>query len=254
MRYERHIDLAVVGPLHAESRQFARRLDRARDYVAEALSACHKPYVSVSGGKDSVAMLGVVAEVCRKYRREITAWAHVSDASFPGTIETIRSACEIAGVPLVLDESPVSAWSVIGTQSQKRFGKEGFFFSAIRNWLKESGCDLAFVGVRAAESKRRRKAAKAHGHLFDTKVPAPHKQCHPLQWWSVEDVAAAIHYYGMPIHPIYQMRPVGTMPIRLGYMTSMDLNEMGSAIFLRTNYPKHFALLATLKPEIRRYV
>lgn len=254
MRYERHIDLTAIGPLHARTRVFERRLEQGRRFVREALSASSKPYVSVSGGKDSVAMLGLVAEVCREVGRKITAWAHVSDASFPGTVETITEACRVAGVELVLDESPVSAWDVIGQQSKQRFGKQGYFFTAIKHWLKSSGSDLAFVGVRAAESKRRMKAARAHGHLFDTRVPAPHKQCHPLQWWSVEDVAAAIHAYGMPIHPIYTKRPVGSMPIRLGYMTSLDLNEMGSAVFLRTNYPRHFALLATLRPEIRRYV
>lgn len=254
MRYERHIDLSAVGQLHAKTRGFDARLRQAKRFVHEALSVSKRPYVSVSGGKDSVAMLGIVADVCRATGREVVAWAHVSDASFPGTVETITEACRIAGIPLVLDESPVSAWDVVGQQSQQRFGKQGYFFSAIKSWLKEFGGDLAFVGVRAAESKRRMKAAKAHGHLFDTRVPAPHKQCHPLQWWSIEDVAAAIHHYGMPIHPIYMKRPVGSMPIRLGYMTSMDLNEMGSAVFLRTNYPRHFALLASIKPEIRRYV
>lgn len=254
MQYERHIDLAAIGPLHATTREFASRLKRAARFVEEALSQCSSPYMSISGGKDSIAMLGLVATVARAQGRDIEAWAHVSDASFPGTVETITQACATMGVRLMLDESPVSAWDVVGTQSDKRFGKEGYFFTAIRNWLESSKHDLAFVGVRAAESKRRRKAAKAHGHIFETSVPSTHKQCHPLQWWGIEDVAAAIHIYGLPIHPIYRKKPCGTMPIRLGYMTSLDLTEMGSAIFLRTNYPEHFARLAEIKPEIRRYV
>lgn len=254
MRYERHIDLAAIGPLHAATPEFARRLKQAARFVHEGLALSDSPYVSVSGGKDSIAMLGVAATSARKQGRELVAWAHVSDASFPGTVETITEACRIMDVRLVMDESPVSAWDVVGTQSATKFGKQGYFFGAIERWLAASACDLAFVGVRAAESGRRNKAARAHGHLFRTTVPAPHRQCHPLQWWSIEDVAAAIHLYGLPIHPIYRKRPVADMPIRLGYITSLDLVEMGSATFLRSNYPAHFARLAEIRPEIRRYV
>lgn len=254
MQYEQHIDLAAIGPLHARTKQFASRLASAKEIVERALSRYESPYMSISGGKDSIAMLGVVATVAKSLGQNVRAWAHVSDASFPGTVETITEACRIADVRLVINESPVSAWDVVGAQSDKRFGKEGYFFTAIRQWLDWSKHDLAFVGVRAAESKRRYKAAKAHGYIFDTTVPAPHTQCHPLQWWSIEDVAAAIHVYGLPIHPIYKKNPCSTMPIRLGYMTSLDLTEMGSAVFLRKNYPEHFARLAQIKPEIRRYV
>jgi 3'-phosphoadenosine 5'-phosphosulfate sulfotransferase (PAPS reductase)/FAD synthetase len=210
------------------------------------------PYVSVSGGKDSVAVLAVVAEGALLCDRKVIAWAHVSDASFPGTEDTIREACRTAGVDLHIDRSPVSAYEVYGHAGDKKFGKEGFFFAAIRSWV-ESGHALCFTGVRAAESKRRYEAACAHGTAFDTRVPAPHRKCEPLAWWTIEDVAAAIHHFGMPLHPIYRKRCLTPVPIRLGYITAADW-AADMAPFLRVNYPEQFARLAQVAPEVRNHV
>jgi 3'-phosphoadenosine 5'-phosphosulfate sulfotransferase (PAPS reductase)/FAD synthetase len=253
MQYESPIDLAVVGPLRAAAPAWRSRLERTRRTVRAVLADSARPYVSISGGKDSIAMLGVVAEVARELRREIVAWAHVSDASFPGTRETCVEACARVGVPLHLDESPVSAFEVVGQQSRQRFGKEGFFFGAIAAWVAR-GYDVAFVGVRAAESRRRRTAARVHGEVFETSVPVRHRRCHPLLWWSIEDVAAALWHYRLPIHPIYGKAALDRVPIRLGYVTALDLLASGTAVFLRRHYPREFARLAAAYPEVRTYV
>jgi 3'-phosphoadenosine 5'-phosphosulfate sulfotransferase (PAPS reductase)/FAD synthetase len=252
MRYEQHIDLRTIGRVVAAMPEFHRKRKVAVALAMRELLAATKPYVSVSGGKDSVAVLGVAAEAARLCNRTVVAWAHVSDASFPGTEETIEKACRVAGVELHVDRSPVSAFAVYGHGGADKFGKEGYFFDAIRIWI-ERGYDLAFTGVRAAESRRRTQAAKAHGTAYNTSVPAQHRKCEPLAWWSIEDVAAAIRHYGMPIHPIYEKRCLSGVPIRLGYVTAADW-AADQAQFLRTNYPQQFARLAAVAPEVRNHV
>ncbi len=253
MRYERNINLREIGPIRASFPAFNRKLAAAVDFSAQQLVLSKRPYVSVSGGKDSVALLGVVAEAARRCQREIIVWSHVSDASFPGTEETIANACEVAGVAVHFDRSPVSAFDVFGHGGDEKYGKEGYFFGAIKNWVESGQYDLVFTGVRAAESRRRMIAARGHGMAYSTNVPTPHKKCEPLAWWSIDDVAAAIYHYGMPIHPIYEKRRMTDVPIRLGYVTAADWMA-DQATFLRMNYPEQFRKLAAVAPEVRNHV
>lgn len=250
MKREPNINLRLEGKLHQHTGQFRRYLEQAKRFTAQAFERFATPYLSLSGGKDSVAMLGVVNDVACKMGKSFEIWAHVSDASFPGTVETIRACAEKTGRSLILDESPVSAFDVIGQQSAQRFGKQGYFFDAIAEQCQTH--DLAFVGVRAAESKRRMSACKAHGHLFETTVPAHHWKCQPICWWTIQDVAAALSYYDLPIHPIYEKFPTDTGAIRLGYATALDLVEKGTVIFLRKNYPGLYQKLTQARPELRR--
>jgi hypothetical protein len=75
--------------------------------------------------------------------------------------------------------------------------------------------------------------------------------CYPIKWFTIEDVAAAIYEYDMPIHPIYNMMPIGVMPIRLGYATSLDLMNRGTIQFLRANYPILYRRLIESYPDAR---
>ena len=252
MRYEKHIDLKMSGPVWVSTSQFQKKMAQARDYVRDAFNSCENPYLSISGGKDSIAMLGIVDEVAREMKRDFLCWIHLSDASFPGTLETSLEACRKLERVLVADYSPVSAFDVIGKQSKARFGKKGYFFDAVERMAKNH--DLSFVGVRAAESKRRRDACNAHGHIFKTTVAGEIQICHPIKWFGIRDVAAAIYHYKLPLHPIYEKVALGSLPVRLGYATGLDLVEKGTVVFLKKNYPELFSKLASACPEVRSYL
>lgn len=251
MRREQQFDLRLSGQIYQSSSQFRRKMEQSKQFVREVFERFNTPYLALSGGKDSVAMLGVVNDVANEIGKPFEIWSHISDASFPGTIETIRACAEKTCRPLILDESPVSAFDVIGQQSSQRFGKQGYFFDAIAKQCATH--DVVFVGVRAAESKRRKKASLAHGHLFETHVPLHHWKSHPICWWDVQDVAAAAAYYDLPIHPIYEKFPTDIGAIRLGYATALDLVEKGTLIFLRKNYPTLFHKLTQARPDLRRF-
>ena len=148
----------------------------------------------------------------------------------------------------------------IGEKKKQSFGKSGVFFDSVREYAKDKDC--AFVGVRAFESKRRMSAAKIHGQRFYSKSMGDIEVCHPLLWFRLEDVAAVLVEYNAPIHPIYRKSAVDSYRnsfredsfIRLGYITSKDLLNKGTAVFLRVNYPNKFNELAEVYPEIRLWV
>jgi len=245
---EHHIDLELVGPIAAKTNIYQER----KTCVMEIIEACLRDvdtfYVALSGGKDSVALLGLVADVAGKMGKDVLAWAHLSDASFPGTVETCRAACAVVGCELMEDWSPVSAWDVIGQQSSQRFGKTGFFFDAVRRMNRKY--DLVFTGVRAAESLRRLRAARARGPVFPS-GQGKAIRCDAIQRFTIEDVAAAIFEYRMPVHPIYRKMAVGERPIRLGYATSLDLIDDGTVVFMRRNYPHLYRRLVAALPHTR---
>lgn len=248
------MDLLKLGRLAVRSASFQKKEQKAREAIKIAFERCNNPYLSISGGKDSVAMAGIVNDVARQLNRDFVMWAHLSDASFPGTEEVIKTTADRIGREVIIDWSPVSAFDVIGQGSIVRFGKKGYFFSAIEEFVLGEKKDLAFIGVRADESKRRKKAVIVNGMNFKTTVPAPCMVCYPLAWYTLNDVAATIVKYDLPLHPIYNKIAVDNRDIRLGYVTARDLFNKGTAVFLKLNYPSLYNKLVKAFPEVKNYV
>lgn len=199
-------------------------------------------------------MLAVVAEAAKEMQRSFDCWIHVSDASFPGTIETAKEAVELVDSNLLISESPVSAFDADFSKKIKQFGKEGVFFSEIKKNMEENGFDLCFIGNRMFESKRRMKACRAHGAIYHTTVPTEQTICTPIMKYRIEDVAATIEYFQLPWHPIYtKAHDRGAEHIRLGYITAQDLLSLGTGVFLKNNYPELFNKLSKYNQNIRKY-
>jgi 3'-phosphoadenosine 5'-phosphosulfate sulfotransferase (PAPS reductase)/FAD synthetase len=245
--------LELIGLARLKSIEFAKKEERAISAIREIFEKYKNISLSISGGKDSVAMLGIVNRVANEMQKDFVLWVHVSDASFPGTIETIKECSAITKRRLIIDESPVSAFDVIPEGEVRAFGKKGYFFSAIKKFVETNRIDAQFIGVRAWESKRRRKACFAHGQIFSTTVPTKCITCFPIAWYQVEDVSASIIKYGLPFHPIYSMKGDSTK-IRLGYVTAKDLLTKGTAHFIKNNYQELFNKLQKHFPEVRQYV
>lgn len=254
-------DFIRQGEIRKKMSDYKDKRDKAIETAIHALKSHKKAYVSVSGGKDSVVCACVADVAARAVCKEIVLWAHVSDASFPGTEETITSLAEKLGRDVVISRSAGSAFDALANPERRAFGKTGVFFDSIRAWVRESGCDLCFTGVRAYESKRRMQAAKCHGSEFSSKVGGGADVCNPITWFRLEDVAAALVDFDAPIHPIYRKFAIGTSKnrfgedgfIRLGYITSRDLINKGTAVFLRYNYPDQWQKLCEAWPEIKNF-
>ena len=252
-------DFLEIGRLRNRMAGYRRKLDAAIQLCAEELQKHKSPYVSVSGGKDSVAMAYVVEEAAQQTGKTYRMWCHISDASFPGTRETVEALCERLNRPLDLFECPYSAFEAVKDDQRAIFGKTGAFYTSIREYAQDK--DLAFVGVRASESARRLRAAKIKGQSFFSKSMGSVTVCNPLLWFRLEDVAATIAYYNAPIHPIYGKQALENVRnindeehwIRLSYVTSRDLMNMGTVMFIRANYPELYNKLAEACPDVRNY-
>lgn len=254
-------DFYEIGEIWSGSEKFKKKLSDSIQLCEEQLKAHKKPYVALSGGKDSGVLVYVVNEASKKTNKGFRIWSHISDASFPGTVETINAIAQNIGSDVDFYESEKSAIKTLPeTKERQKFGKSGVFYDSIREYAKDK--DLSFVGVRASESKRRKKAAKIKGRVFYSGSMGNVDVCYPLLWFRLEDIAAATVLYNIPMHPIYSKQPIDMGKnqngedrfIRLGYVTSRDLIDKGTAVFLKINYPEIFAILQKEYPDIKKLV
>lgn len=246
------------GRLRSKMSAYQKKKNEAIKICENALLTHEAPYAALSGGKDSVAMAFIINDAAKKCGKDFRLWAHISDASFPGTEETCVKVSEMTGRQLDISRSD-KAFEMLSAKEVSAFGKSGVFFSEVRKYNKTK--DVAFVGVRANESKRRMKAAKIHGDVFLSNSMGGITVVNPLQWFDVFDVAAALAEYNAPIHPIYRKVPVETgnnsngepLFIRLSYITAKDLWNRGTLVFIRINYPDIYAKMLKYCPEISRF-
>lgn len=252
-------ELLECGKLTSSSSAYQRKKRNAINVCVEQLATHDRPYVAISGGKDSVAMAFIVNEAAKIAGKDFTLWVHLSDASFPGTEEICREVSDKIGRQLDISRSERSAFESLSIEKVKSFGKEGVFFSEVKKYAKDK--DLSFVGVRASESKRRKKAAEGHGMVFHSTSIGNTDVVNPLQWFSIYDVFAVLYQYDAPIHPIYYKYVTATGNnsqkephfIRLSYVTSRDLWEKGTLFFLKVNYPDLYAKLIMHCPDAKRF-
>jgi 3'-phosphoadenosine 5'-phosphosulfate sulfotransferase (PAPS reductase)/FAD synthetase len=247
-----------IGRLRSKQPQYQSKKQKAQKLIIDMLASHNAPYLALSGGKDSVAMAYIVDEAATSCGKDFRVWSHISDASFPGTAEIVRTVCDRLGRPLDIFQSS-GAFDAAAGKEKGAFGKSGVFYDSVREYAKDK--DLSFVGVRAYESKRRMKAARIKGAFFYSESMGGVTVCHPLLWFRLEDVAAAIYEHDAPMHPIYSKRAVEGRNkfgeeqwVRLGYVTSKDLLNKGTAVFLKLNYPELYAKFAKAYPELRLYV
>ena len=248
-----------IGRLRSKTSNYKVKKASAIELCRQQLEYSKNPYVSLSGGKDSAAMCYLVNEAAKSCKKDFRIWSHISDASFPGTLETCRLIAQKLGRSLDVYESS-GAFEALKKAKKQSFGKSGVFFDSVRQYAADK--DLSFVGVRAFESKRRMKSAQVHGQVFYSESMGAVMVCHPLLWFRLEDVAAAMYEYDIPIHPIYYKADIECQKnslkedsfIRLSYVTSRDLLNKGTAVFLKYNYPEIYNMLQKAYPDIKQYV
>jgi 3'-phosphoadenosine 5'-phosphosulfate sulfotransferase (PAPS reductase)/FAD synthetase len=174
--------------LHAETDEYCVRIEAAEKIIAEALARANQPYVAFSGGKDSTVMLHMVIEKCP----EILVW-HWDYGKYyiPRDME----------IEIQTNAAAIGARNIRVNTSKKydrakRSPKNVLFptfFGSIQPIMAEQGIDLAFVGLRAQESGKRR--LKTSEPVRWNKVMW---ECYPLQSLTARDVWAYIITNDLP--------------------------------------------------------
>lgn len=91
---EKNEETYEMGEIRRKSEKFLKKLDSAINICKKQMEEHKSPYVALSGGKDSGVLAYIVNEAARETGRDYRIWSHVSDASFPGTVETVKKIAE----------------------------------------------------------------------------------------------------------------------------------------------------------------
>lgn len=230
-----------------------RHVERARAAAEDWASRCASPYISVSGGKDSCAMVatlrGIVPDaplvhvcsaLCLPCNCEVAeALATWSERRFVRVVPERDPWEWIAGYPGDISEQANNAASELDRL---------FFFEPLMAYVAEAGHDGVAMGLRAQESAGRRMNRRIRGLVYQR---GDLLACQPLADWRTEDVFAAIVASGSPLSPIYGMEGLtDDQMIREGWWLPGRTAACGSAVWLRQFYPAIWRRLLEVRPEL----
>ena len=250
--------------LHAETPVFAARLQKAKEIARSGMGSAALPrrmFASISGGKDSVAMLGVIREAGLSIQ-----CAHgASGFDIPGSRETAEAAADACEMDIDIVEPIEDPWELLA-----RIPKGANVFDR-KHWIPfcnaaaggqlmiyyqhQGAFDGAYVGLRAEESKTRLVNARVRGAHYHVKQDDSWMCC-PLQWWSVDDVYAFILSRGLPLHPFYRLAyerlqvPPSKSRVDM-IMPNEFISSRGALMHLRNLFPELWIRLTDIRPEMR---
>lgn len=215
---------------------FQRKLAAARARVAAMLEATTRPYVALSGGKDSL----VVAALVGDQRPGIDAVFCDDELELPETVPYLREVAPQLGLRLRIGRcysmAPVD-WIVPWTSRPLWREPEPDMEDlgdSIKVAARLHGYDGHFVGLRAEEAMIRELNLRKRGMLYRTKAGDWH--CQPIARWSVDEVWAAIAGLGLSYHPAYdemaaagierERQRIGALPLAPGWILQRTWPEM----------------------------
>ncbi len=280
--------------ISAQLNRYKLRRRAALDIVHRGVATvpAEKQYASISGGKDSVAMLSVLQEA---------GWSGdcavaITRLSIPNTLETARAAIEqagctprvvrpadlrshvvkiraeygVAGTPCPLDtDAGWTEWDVLAAYPRDiditdprpyellmcAFGAGNMLVAYQYQARKE----LVFTGLRAEESKGRLLDRNVHGPIWQYQTDGSWG-VKPIIGWSGLEVLGTIVRDGLPLHPHYRMAweayggRVNLDRIRVDMViTRGDLAAQGTMWPVARLYPELWHRITDLRPEMMRY-
>ena len=186
--------------MRSRQKEFKQRVKYSKEIIDKCFERFDKPYVAFSGGKDSVAMLGLILEDYPDVHVE--NWGHGSYLLPPKYQREIEENALRMGVnpdhfhlgSSKQLEHPDARWDYM------RWYRS--MFSYLKRLISEEGFDCAFLGLRMEESSARKwKARNPFNYTDDRNCP----QCYPVHMWSWEDVWAYIVANDLPYLSHYDL-------------------------------------------------
>lgn len=220
-------------------------------------------YGSLSGGKDSVALAGLLTEA----RIEVP-WCHAhSWLSLPDTLSTVDAVADHLDLRLDVVEpaddprnyllhlppdAGVMAAGVMADLCNRYSAGE-----LLTQYTYERGYAGRYDGRRADENR------KTRGRLFRSRGPVWQStvdgkwSASPLAWWSARDTFAFLVDRGLPIHPFYRRAAeLGFDPERsrvdwlFGPWLDPPIREDDTPRAVVWVYPDKWAEVVRIRPEI----
>jgi len=239
--------------LYAKLQRFKTTVEKTEQVVCKALRRMKKPYVSFSGGKDSLVMLHLVLE--RKQDIPLVYWD--ADASNPDTEKFLKLIVEEWDLDLIRfkTESMMSVFRRYGVNHPQIEQKTmiATVYNPIKKLMKEYDFDGVFVGLRREESFGRRQLIKYRGSLFRNESQGV-LECLPVAYFTVEDIWAYITSKGLPYNAVYDHTSIPRNEIRVSYWCGESAREFGRFVWLKKEYPELYNKFAAEFPEVREWI
>jgi 3'-phosphoadenosine 5'-phosphosulfate sulfotransferase (PAPS reductase)/FAD synthetase len=210
--------------------QFKKKVEQARSIIEEALVIA-PAYVAVSWGKDSVVLL----HLCQQIKPDIIAVNYGSPEQ-----DVVDNYSEI--ISTYLDKNPTDYRELIGLPE---WANTPDTVQDRCNQILNGEYTIAFVGLRAEESKNRKRSLIKNGLIYQYKTGkyAGHYRICPLGWWTWRDIWAYIIINDLPYLNSYDHkdRKHGRTNAHAKYWFSANKNKQLSdgkiELIQRYNYP-----------------
>lgn len=249
---------------HSQTQAFKRRVQIAIEIAREGWDyAPGKLYCALSGGKDGVALAGVLAAAGLRDVRH----CHIhTPLNCPGMLECAEATAEKLDLDLDISEpeedvfhwlatAPRSA-SILDEALHGEFRKMFASGNMLVAYQYEHDFAGAFAGMRAEESKGRRWNRIMRGPLYKLSKDGSW-MCLPIVDWSARDVFAAAVLWDLPIHPHYRLllERFGTDPehpsSRVDCMLPEErVTQLPAGMQCRVLYPDLWSRLVSVRPEL----
>lgn len=217
------------------------------------LASVEEPFfVSVSGGKDST----VLWHLANRVKPKTPAAFFDSGGEHPSSLPFLKDLAARIDAPLHVFQPRINYLELLNLAYS---GDAWITSEEIMAFIIDEPAQMAAdalqttayaVGLRADESKGRRKDAQVHGPLYFRKDGQ--LRIAPLQKWTTRDIWAYIVSNDLPYHPGYDERFPGEKleDMRIGVLTDLA-SSYAPASLSRLAYfqPSHYAKLKAAVPE-----
>lgn len=220
---------------------------------------------SLSGGKDSVAMVALMVESGGLGRFQC---AHAtSGLSLPESEQVCMDLCDKYDLPLDIEEPATDVWndlasipsteSVYDSQHYQKLLRDYSSGNVMVQYQYKNDVQMYFLGIRAEESKGRKTTARVHGPLHRSAIDQIYRVC-PILWLSARDIWSIIVSRNLPIHPFYRRccveLDIDPETNRMDSILPQDgIASLGQMAAIKTLYPDLWARLLLTRPELAQF-
>lgn len=232
--------------LRAKSSEYRRHVDKAAEAIDKAQSSA-RMVISWSTGKDSTAMTYLI----KLLYPDTPIMIQFDDCDWPTKRSYADRICKIYGWNIHCAEPEFSVWE---RMRAGKIGEENFcaqphsltqdaFLKPLAEKQHELQCNGVYMGLRAEESKARKKNFLTRGNFYQLK--SGEFRCCPISTWTGEDVFAFHIEHGIEINPCYfNNRLLPPEEIRLSWAIPTPTSiRYGDMEHIRFYYPDQFCKL-----------
>lgn len=230
--------------------------------------------VACSFGRDSMVVLDMASKVCSKLDKPFKVIWNDTGVEYPEQYKFNKEAIKHYKLKennnlIVAKSEDWTFWKIKDTYGMPiapRDSRNREMQQATQsccNYLKKKPTkealkqfkDINYVyltGLTANESMNRKASAKRYGDYFYSKT-WKHWKCHPILWWSDEEIDEYIKNNDVPMCEIYKWNGVEGYKIRNGCWCCPQAWKFGKGKWLKMYYPKLYEFLIT-KTELGEYI